>query len=99
MSEDEDKLAIAYQKTADTTMQPALDLSLRGITTSTFDGTLAVNFQMTGDLEGDVTLNLSMTGQLENDGTGKVRRRTGSTTVTGTETSSGSGEFKVNVTL
>ncbi|HEX8819919.1 MAG TPA: hypothetical protein VF794_08355 [Archangium sp.] len=98
-SEDDDKVAITYQTTADTTMQPALDLSLRNIPTGTFTGTLVGTFQMTGDLEGDVTLNLSMSGQLEDDGTGKVRRKAGSTTVTGTATSSSGGEFQVNVTL
>ncbi|HLM46924.1 MAG TPA: hypothetical protein VK458_23840 [Myxococcaceae bacterium] len=56
-------------------------------------------FQMAGDLEGDVTLNLTMTGQLEDDGTGKVRRKAGTTTVTGTAKSGEGGEYQVNVTL
>jgi hypothetical protein len=53
---------------------------------------------MTGDLEDDVVLNLSMSGAIEDDGTGKVRRKAGSTTVTGTATS-GDDTYDVNVTL
>jgi hypothetical protein len=53
---------------------------------------------MSEDLEGEVTLNLSMSGMIEDDGTGKVRRKAGSTTVTGTA-KSGDGEYQVNVTL
>lgn len=80
-------------------MQPALTLSLRNIPNGTFEGTLLGTFQMTGDLEGDVTLNLTMSGQIEDDGTGKVRRKAGTTTVKGTATSGDGGEYQVNVTL
>jgi hypothetical protein len=99
VSEDEDPVNITYQTTTDTTQQPALTLSLKNIPTGTFDGTLVGTFQMTGDLEGDVTLNLTMSGQLEDDGTGKVRRKGGSTTITGTAKAGDGGEFQVNVTL
>ena len=54
-------------------------------------------FQMTGDLKGDVTLNLALTGEIEDDGTGKVRRKAGTTRVTGTATS-GDGSYNVDVT-
>jgi hypothetical protein len=90
---------ITYQTPTDTTMQPALELSLRNIPNGTFTGELVGTFQMTGDLEGEVTLNLTLSGQIEDDGTGKVRRKVGSTTVMGTAKSSTGGEFQVNVTL
>jgi hypothetical protein len=97
--EGEDAVDVTYNTTTDTAMQPALNLSLKNIPTGTFDGTLVGTFQMAGDLEGDVTLNLTMTGQLEDDGTGKVRRKAGTTTVTGTAKSGEGGEYQVNVTL
>lgn len=96
---DEDPVKLTYQTTSDTAQQPALNLSLRDIPNGTFTGTLVGTFQMTGDLESDVTLNLNMSGQLEDDGTGKVRRKAGSTTVTGTATAGDGGEYQVNVTL
>lgn len=97
--DDKTKVKLTFQTTTDTTMQPALTLSLRNIPNGTFDGTLAGTFQMAGDLEGDVTLNLTMSGQIEDDGTGKVRRKAGTTTVTGTAKSGDGGEYQVNVTL
>ncbi|MFP2924948.1 hypothetical protein ACLESO_06970 [Pyxidicoccus sp. 3LG] len=97
VGEDEDPVNITYVTTTDTATQPALDLQLRNIPNGTFTGTLAGTFQMTGDLEGDVTLNLTLAGEIEDDGTGKVRRKSGTTTVTGTATS-GEGSYQVNVT-
>lgn len=94
----DETVKITYQTSTDTTMQPQLDLSLRNIPNGTFTGTLVGSFQMSEDLEGEVTLNLSMSGTIEDDGTGKVRRKAGSTTVTGTA-KSGDGEYKVEVTL
>lgn len=76
---------------------PALDLQLRNIPDGTYSGSLGGAYQMSGDLQGSVQLNLSMSGQLENDGTGKVRRKAGSSTITGTATSA-SGIYQVNVT-
>ena len=99
VSENDKAVDVTYNTSTDTTMQPALNLSLKNIPTGTFDGTLVGTFQMAGDLEGDVTLNLTMTGQLEDDGTGKVRRKAGTTTVTGTAKSGDAGEYQVNVTL
>jgi hypothetical protein len=99
VSENEAAVDVTYSTATDTTMQPALNLSLKNIPTGTFDGTLVGTFQMAGDLEGDVTLNLTMAGQLEDDGTGKVRRKAGTTTVTGTAKSGEGGEYAVNVTL
>lgn len=98
-AENEKPVEIAYQTVTDTTMQPELTLSLRNIPNGTFTGTLVGTFQMDGDLEGQVTLNLTMSGQIEDDGTGKVRRKAGSTTITGTAKSGGDGEYQVNVTL
>ncbi len=95
---EDETVKITYQTATDTTAQPALDLSLRNIPNGTFTGTLVGAFQMSQDLEGEVTLNLSMSGMIEDDGTGKVRRKAGSTTVTGTA-KSGDGEYQVNVTL
>ncbi len=95
---DDETVKITYQTATATTAQPALDLSLRNIPNGTFTGTLVGAFQMSQDLEGEVTLNLSMSGMIEDDGTGKVRRKAGSTTVTGTA-KSGDGEYQVNVTL
>ncbi|WP_375773241.1 hypothetical protein NR798_20970 [Archangium gephyra] len=98
-AEGEEPVEITYQTVTDTTMQPELVLSLRNIPNGTFTGTLVGTFQMDGELEGEVTLNLSMSGQIEDDGTGKVRRKAGSTTITGTAKSGGDGEYQVNVTL
>src|SRR5215217_3643675 len=64
---------------------------------ATYSGTLKGPFQMTGDLEGEVTLDLTLAGEIEDDGTGKVRRKVGTTTVTGTATS-GDGSYNVNLT-
>jgi len=99
LPEDKTKVDVTYNTTTDTTQQPALNLSLRNIPNGTFEGTLVGTFQMKGDLEGDVTLNLTMAGQIEDDGTGKVRRKAGTTTVTGTAKSGDAGEYQVNVTL
>jgi hypothetical protein len=98
VSEDEDPVNITYQTPADVAMQPELTLSLRNIPNGTFSGSLVGSFQMTGDLEGEVRLNLTMSGKIEDDGAGNVRRKAGSTTVTGTATS-GDGEYSVNVSL
>jgi hypothetical protein len=81
----------------DSSALPALTLQLKNIPDGTYTGTLAGAYQMDGDLKGSVQLDLSMSGQLENDGTGKVRRKAGSTVVTGTATSA-SGVYQVNVT-
>lgn len=81
----------------DASALPALTLQLRNIPDGTFSGTLAGSYQMDGDLKGSVTLDLALSGQLENDGSGKPRRKAGTTSVTGTATSS-SGVFQVNVT-
>ena len=98
LSEDDEDVSITYETVTDVASQPALTLSLRDIPNGTFTGTLVGTFKMTGDLEDDVTLNLQMSGIIENDGTNHVRRKAGSTTVTGTATS-GDDTFNVNVTL
>jgi hypothetical protein len=98
LPEGTEQVAITYDTSVDLTQQPELTLSLRDIPNGTFTGTLVGTFQMEGALEGDVTLNLSMSGVIEDDGTGKVRRKVGTTTVTGTATSDGD-TYEVNVTL
>jgi hypothetical protein len=97
-TEDQELVSITYDTDADVTLQPELDLSLRDIPNGTFTGTLVGTFRMQGDLEDDVVLNLSMSGAIEDDGTGNVRRKAGTTTVTGTATS-GDDTYEVNVTL
>ncbi|NTX33368.1 hypothetical protein HUA78_02860 [Myxococcus sp. CA033] len=97
VGEDEEPVNITYASTTDTATQPELNLQLRNIPNGTFSGALTGPFQMTGDLEGEVTLNLTLAGEIEDDGTGKVRRKVGTTTVTGTATS-GDGSYNVNLT-
>ena len=80
------------------TTLPALGLSLMNIPTGTLSGTLTGDYTMSGDLTGTVTLDLTITGELMDDGTGKVVRKPGTTTVTGTATD-GNGMYMVNVTL
>ncbi|MGQ0505808.1 MAG: hypothetical protein ACT4TC_10870 [Myxococcaceae bacterium] len=94
---DQNTVELVYQTQADPALQPALDLSLRDIPNGTFSGTLKGIFQMSGDLAGDVLLDLTFTGEVEDDGTGKVRRKGGSTHVAGTATSVG-GSYTVDVT-
>ncbi len=77
---------------------PKLGLSLKGIPSGTFTGTLLGDFAMSGGISGTVNLDLSMSGPLEDAGGGKVRRKAGSTSVTGKVTS-GSSAYQVNVTL
>ncbi|MBS1151629.1 MAG: hypothetical protein H6Q89_3327 [Myxococcaceae bacterium] len=91
-------VAITYATVTDTATQPALGLSLRNIPNGTFSGTLLGDFEMSGGLTGSVKLDLAMSGQIEDDGTGKVRRKLGTTTVTGKATS-GTAVFQVNLTL
>jgi len=89
---------IVYDTSADVTMQPYLDLQLKGIPTGTLTGTLTGTYTMTGDIEGDATLNLTFSGMLQDGGNGTVIRMPGSTTITGTATS-GDGTYDVNITL
>ncbi|MCI0569624.1 MAG: hypothetical protein L0Y66_02635 [Myxococcaceae bacterium] len=99
LPEEELEVDITYDTNTDPAQQPELTLSLRDIPNGTFTGLLVGTFQMRGELEGDVTLNLTMAGEIEDDGTGKVRRKMGTTTVTGTARSGDGGEYQVNVTL
>lgn len=89
---------ITYKTATDVSAQPALELSLKGIPTGTLSGTLVGDFEMTGDMTGSVHLNLTLSGTCEDDGTGKVRRKAGSTTVSGTATA-GQGSYSVNLVL
>ncbi len=90
--------AIIYATPLQGGTAPTLELSLKGIPAGTFTGSLLGDFAMSGGLGGTVKLDLSMAGQLEDAGGGKVRRKAGSTSVTGKATS-GTGVFQVNATL
>jgi hypothetical protein len=77
---------------------PALSMGLKKIPNGTFSGSLSGTFAMKGELEGSVTLALSFGGDLEPDPAGgKVRRKAGTTHVTGTATS-GDQSYAVDVT-
>jgi len=80
------------------TAMPALNMQLKGIPTGTLDGTLIGKLNMTGELEGEVTLNVTFTSMLE-AGTGnmQVRRKAGTTRITGTA-QSGGGTYTIDVT-
>ena len=97
---DDAEVVVVYDTSEDTTMQPALDLSLRDIPDGTFTGTLVGSFQMTGDLEGSVDLNLTLSGAIQADPADatKIQRVVGSTMVTGTATSS-YGTYQVDITI
>lgn len=93
--------AEAAEVTYDTVGAPAiLTLSLKKIPNGTLSGSLTGGFRMSGGLEGDVSLSLTLAGQLEPDpaSAGGVRRKPGTTAVTGTA-SSPYGTFAVNLTL
>ncbi len=95
---EDEELTVTYQTATDAAQQPALDLSLKNIPSGTFTGTLVGDFQMSGDVEGTATLNLSFSGEIEDDGNGKVRRKAGTTTVTGTARSDDT-DYAVNVKI
>lgn len=86
-----------YNTDVDVTQQPALDLSLRGIPTGTFTGTLAGVYHLSGGIDADADLSLTFSGTLQ-AAPGGATRVPGTTKVTGTATS-GDGVFEVNVTL
>jgi hypothetical protein len=94
---------ITYDTSADVLMQPYLQLSLRGIPSGTFTGTLTGVYTMRGDIEGEANLNLMLSGSLMPDPANpgdptKTLRVPGTTTVTGTA-ESGDGTFEVNITI
>lgn len=93
---DGDDIDISYD--TDAAALPTLDLSLRGIPSGTFTGTLAGTFHMSGDLTGDATLALTMSGEIEDDTMGGIRRKLGTTHVTGTAVS-GNGTYNVDIML
>jgi hypothetical protein len=95
LPDDEGKAAIAY-RTSDATLAPALVLTLRNIPNGTYSGTFVGSIVMLGDVEATVSLNLSLSGQFEDDGTGKLRRKAGTTAITGT---AAVGVYTVNVVI
>ncbi len=78
---------------------PTLDMKLSKVPDGTLDGTLAGKFTISGDLEGPVTLSLQISGDLEPDpaDTSKVRRKPGTTHITGSADSD-YGTYDVDVT-
>jgi hypothetical protein len=100
IDDEETDILIVYDTSTDTTMQPYLQLSLRDYPNGTFTGTLTGVYRMTGSLEGDAMVNLTLSGMTEEDGvgTGKVKRKLGTTTITGTA-STGDGSYEVDLTL
>lgn len=87
---------LTYDTTA--SAMPALNMQLKGIPTGTLDGTLIGTLNMKGELEGSVMVSITFTSMLE-AGTGnvQVRRKTGTTRITGTA-SSGGGTYTIDVT-
>jgi hypothetical protein len=94
---DQKAVDIDYATVTDVATQPGLTINLKSIPNGTMDGSLNGTFNMAGDVDGDVTLALSFTGAIEDDGTGKPRRKAGTTKITGTATSGG-GTYNVDVT-
>lgn len=78
---------------------PAIGLSLKKIPDGTLTGTIAGDYQMSGDLKGTVTLSLTLSATLQPKATDatKVERKPGTTHVVGTAVS-GDGTFDVDVT-
>lgn len=72
-------------------------MSLRGIPTGTFTGSLNRSLTMSGDLEGEVTLNVTFAGNLRPTATGGIERAPGTTRIMGTATSS-YGTYNIDVT-
>ncbi len=93
-----DMIDVTYDTDAAQATQPMLTLSLHNIPNGTLTGTLMGTYHMTGDIKGDVDLNLTINGDIMDDGTGKVVRKPGTTTITGTATN-GNGMFMVNTTI
>jgi hypothetical protein len=91
-------IAVTYDTSTATAMQPALNIKLNGSSGNAIDGTLVGDYTMTGDLKGTVTLDLTITGTFSGTGT-SIMRVPGSTTVTGTAVNSSGGMFTINVTI
>ena len=89
---------LTYNTSADVTLQPYLNLTLRNVPDGDFTGTLAGVYTMSGDIEGDAELDLTFSGKLMSDGVGGTVRVPLMTTVTGTA-KSGDGTYDVNITL
>jgi hypothetical protein len=80
------------------TALPLLNMQLKNIPTGTLDGTLIGKLNMTGEFEGEVTLNVIFTSMLEaGSGNMQVRRKVGTTRITGTAMSGG-GTYTIDVT-
>ena len=83
----------------DTDAPASLDMKLSKVPDGTLEGSLSGVFALTGELEGVVTLSLSFTRFLEPapDDATQVRRKAGTTHITGTATSD-FGAYEVDIT-
>ena len=90
---------ITYDTPADLAAQPKLMMMLKSFDKPGGDlsGTLAGDFDMSGDLAGKVTLTLSFVAKTEPDPASKVKRTAGQTHITGSAVSS-AGTYQVDVT-
>ncbi len=93
-TDDEEKYALMYDTAEGAPLD--LNLNLRDIPDGTLAGTLAGVVLMTGDLEGEVELSLTFAGDIEPADGDEVRRKAGTTQVTGTVMSD-AGEYLVDV--
>jgi len=76
---------------------PVIDMKLNKVPDGTMDGTIAGDYQMSGDLEGIVTLSLSFTSDLQPGTNTLVERKPGTTHIVGTATSD-YGTYDVDLT-
>lgn len=89
---------VTYDTPAGDKPLPRIAFKLAKIPTGTLEGgVLTGDFAMSGDLKGNVTLNLTFTAQLEPDPTVRVRRKPGTTRITGTAVSK-AGTYDVDIT-
>ncbi len=88
---------ISYDTPADVAMQPKLGIKLMKIPNGDLAGTVTGVFGMTGELKGAVTLTLTIAAKLEPDPVTMLRRRTGTTVISGTAESS-YGKYMVMIT-
>lgn len=98
IDESGDTIELTYDTTADTTMQPYLELKLSNIPTGTLGGSLMGTYQLRGDIVGELTLSITFTGRLMAGPNNTVLRAPGTTTVTGTAVS-GEGTYMINLSI
>ncbi|HUJ63293.1 MAG TPA: hypothetical protein VLX92_32565 [Kofleriaceae bacterium] len=72
---------ISYDTGTDPSMQPYLQLAIRG---GTFTGTLTGSYAMSGELTGDVTIDVELVGRATPSSSGALTRVPGATVASGT---------------